>query len=46
MTRLGSSTRLDGNTRRAIDIPEGKDVDATAFKALVRQAAKLNAAAK
>jgi hypothetical protein len=35
---------LDGNVRRAIDIHEGEDVDASAFKALVRQAAALNRA--
>ena len=33
---------LDGNQRRAIDIHEGETVDATAFKALVRAAVKLN----
>ena len=37
---------LDGNVRRAIDIPEGEEVDASAFKALVRQAVTLNGAAK
>ena len=37
---------LDGNVRRAIDIHEGDKVDATAFKALVRAAIALNAAAK
>ena len=36
---------LDGNTRRAIDIHEGEDVDAKAFKALIRAAIELNAAA-
>ncbi|WP_313146450.1 DUF1801 domain-containing protein [Stenotrophomonas sp.] len=35
---------LDGNTRRAIDIHEGAMPDATAFKALMRAAAKHNAA--
>ena len=35
---------LDGNTRRAIDIPEGASVDAAAFKALVAAAAQLNRA--
>jgi hypothetical protein len=39
--RLFNSS-LDGNTRRAIDIREGEDVDAAAFKALVRQAVALN----
>ena len=33
---------LEGNTRRAIDIREGEIVDATAFKALVREAAAFN----
>lgn len=36
---------LEGNTRRAIDIREGEEVDATAFKALVRAAVARNAAA-
>jgi hypothetical protein len=40
-TRLFNSS-LDGNVRRAIDIHEGEDVDAAAFKALVRQAVALN----
>ena len=35
--RLFNSS-LDGNVRRAIDIHEGEAVDASAFKALVRQA--------
>jgi hypothetical protein len=39
--RLFNSS-LDGNVRRAIDIHEGEDVDAAAFKALVRQAVALN----
>ena len=34
---------LDGNMRRAIDIHEGEEVDAAAFKALVRAAVALNA---
>ena len=33
---------LEGNTRRAIDIREGEDVDADAFKALIRAAVALN----
>jgi len=37
---------LDGNVRRAIDIREGEEIDATAFKALVRQAIALNGAGK
>ncbi len=39
--RLFNSS-LDGNVRRAIDIHEGETIDASAFKALVRQAAALN----
>ena len=35
---------LEGNVRRAIDIREGEEVDAEAFKALVRAAAAHNAA--
>ncbi len=41
--RLFNSS-LDGNVRRAIDIREGEQVGAAAFKALVRQAIALNAA--
>ena len=41
--RLFNSS-LEGNVRRAIDITEGEVVDASAFKALVRQAAALNRA--
>jgi hypothetical protein len=37
------NSSLDGNTRRAIDIHEGEEVDARAFKALVRAAIALNA---
>lgn len=43
--RLFNSS-LDGNTRRAIDIREGEQVDEAAFKALVRQAVDLNRAGK
>ncbi len=43
--RLFNSS-LDGNTRRAIDIHEGEDVDASAFKALVRRAVAFNGARK
>src|SRR3989454_2387188 len=39
--RLFNSS-LDGNTRRAIDIHEGEEVDADAFKTLVRAAVALN----
>jgi hypothetical protein len=37
---------LEGNTRRAIDIHEGEEVDAKAFKVLVRQAVALNSSGK
>ena len=37
---------LDGNVRRAIDIREGEEVEASAFKALVRQAVALNISRK
>jgi len=37
---------LDGNTRRAIDIHEGHEVDASAFKALILHAIAFNVAAK
>ena len=33
---------LEGNTRRAIDIHDGEEVDAGAFKALIRAAVALN----
>src|SRR4051812_4864334 len=36
------NSSLDGNVRRAIDIHEGEDVDAAAFKALIRAAIALN----
>jgi hypothetical protein len=36
---------LEGNARRAIDIPEGEEVDADAFKALIRAAVALNTSA-
>jgi hypothetical protein len=39
--RLFNSS-LDGNVRRAIDIHEGEEVDAGAFKALIRAAVALN----
>jgi hypothetical protein len=35
---------LEGNARRAIDIREGEEIDAGAFKALIRAAVALNAA--
>lgn len=40
------NSSLDGNVRRAIDITEGAEVKAAAFKALVREAVALNAAGK
>lgn len=40
------NSSLDGNARRAIDFFEGDKVKATAFKALIRAAVKLNAAKK
>ena len=38
------NSSLEGNTRRAIDIPEGKALDPAAFKALIRAAVALNTA--
>ena len=39
------NSSLDGNVRRAIDLHEGETLNATAFKALVREAVKLNKSA-
>jgi hypothetical protein len=36
------NSSLDGNVRRAIDIHEGEEVDASAFKALIQAAVALN----
>ncbi|MGH8858954.1 MAG: DUF1801 domain-containing protein, partial [Polaromonas sp.] len=36
------NSSLDGNVRRAIDIHEGEEVDAGAFKELIRAAVALN----
>ena len=36
------NSSLEGNTRRAIDVAEGEDVDEEALKALVRDAVALN----
>jgi hypothetical protein len=36
------NSSLDGKVRRAIDIHEGKEVDADAFRALIRAAVALN----
>ena len=44
-TRLFNSS-LDGNVRRAIDIHEGVEPGATAFKALIRQAIARNSSGK
>jgi hypothetical protein len=40
-SRLFNSS-LDGNVRRAIDIHEGEEINASAFKTLIRQAVALN----
>ncbi|MDB5769354.1 MAG: hypothetical protein JWQ61_4168 [Collimonas fungivorans] len=40
------NSSLDGNVRRAIDILEGEEVDESAFKTLIRQAAALNSSGK
>lgn len=40
------NTGFGGNTRRAIDIREGEEVEAKAFKALIREAIAFNAAKK
>jgi hypothetical protein len=40
------NSSLEGNTRRAIDIPQGAAVDAEAFQALIRAAVALNGARK
>jgi hypothetical protein len=36
------NSSLEGNTRRAIDIREGEEIDEDAFKALIREAVSLN----
>lgn len=36
------NSSLEGNTRRAIDLHEGDEIDEAAFKALIRAAAALN----
>ena len=41
-SRLFNSS-LEGNTRRAIDVNEDEEIDEQAFKALIREAVKLNA---
>ena len=40
------NSSLEGNTRRAIDLREGEELDAEAFKALVRAAVAENESAK
>jgi hypothetical protein len=42
--RLFNSS-LDGNVRRAIDLHEGTEINASAFKALIRAAVSLNKSA-
>ncbi|MBK5351030.1 DUF1801 domain-containing protein [Pseudomonas sp. TH41] len=37
---------LEGNTRRAIDVHEGENIDEKALKALIRSAVALNTAAR
>ncbi|MBS1991530.1 MAG: DUF1801 domain-containing protein [Cyanobacteria bacterium SZAS LIN-3] len=38
------NSSLEGNVRRAIDIHEGEEIDAAAFKALIKAAVALNIA--
>jgi hypothetical protein len=40
------NSSLDGNVRRAIDIHEGEEIDAIAFKALIRAAVAANTSAR
>jgi len=40
------NSSLDGNVRRAIDINEAEEIDADAFKALIREAIALNTSSK
>jgi hypothetical protein len=40
------NSSLDGATRRALDIHEGETIDASAFKALIREAVAVNRAWK
>ena len=40
------NSSLDGNVRRAIDVREGEKIDERALTALIREAVKLNTAAK
>ena len=40
------NSSLEGNTRRAIDIHEGEEIDADALKALIQAAVALNGASR
>jgi len=40
------NSSLEGNTRRAIDIHEGEEVDAGAFRTLIEAAVALNGLSK
>ena len=40
------NSSLDGNTRRAIDIHDGEEIKASAFKTLIREAVALNSSDK
>ena len=40
------NSSLDGNTRRAIDVHEGEEIDEEALKALIRAAVALNPSAR
>lgn len=40
------NSSLEGNMRRAIDIPEGEEIDARAFKTLIREAIAFNSLVK
>jgi hypothetical protein len=40
------NSSIERNVRRAIDIHQGEKVDASAFKALIRQAVSLNSSSK
>ena len=40
------NSSLDGNARRAIDVHEGDEIDAKAFKALIRAAVDFNASGR
>jgi hypothetical protein len=42
--RLFNSS-LDGNTRRAIDVRQGEEIDEASFKALIREAVAMNRSA-